>query len=221
MAVTTSSSFVAKSLKAQVLITANPQKPLQSYNALFVSAAVQAGRNAATLATSTSRAVFTSRLSGRPIAPARPGRPTTSGQFAQFINWDFDPQNDKVNLDLGYLESAAPYWAIQEIGTGHSATIAASVTGKGQVSVPSQRGRRISANLVWAANPGAQAVPATRGARNDQLFIRSQVLANQVKMRRMRINREIKAKHYLRDGAKTAFNQYRKDLTKAIRQTYK
>lgn len=222
MAASKATVFQANTLKAQVFASsATTGKPMQTYNAAFIALARQAGRAAATQATAVSRQTFTSRLSGRPIAPARRNRPTTQGQFAQFINWDFDRATDKVNFDLGYLESAAPYWAIQEIGTGRSANILQSTNGPGAVTVRSQRGRRISSALVWAGGPGLQAATQARGARNDQLFLRSQVLANSVRSRRIRINKEIKAKHYLRDGAKTAFGLYRKDLTKAFRQTYK
>lgn len=218
---TSTTSFIARTLRAQKILAGQAGKPFQAFNQPFVNAAAIAGQTAAKKATDVSRATFNSRLSGRPLAPARQGRPTTSGKFAQFINWDYKSAKDSIELDLGYLSTAAPYWAIQEIGTNHSARIIASPSGPGQVSVRSQRGRKISSALVWASGPGGRATPATRGNGQEQLFLRSQVLASNVKLRRMRINREIKAKHYLRDGAKSAFNLYRKDMTKAFRQAYK
>lgn len=220
-----SSSFQAGArLLGQALMRAaqsNSPRPMAVYNQKFINLAAAAGRQAAQQATKTSRNTFQSRLSGRPVIAPRRGRPTTQGTFSQFINWDFVSRDDDIVFDLPYLDTAAPYWAIQEIGTNHSARIIDSAAGPGSVSVRSQRGRRISANLVWASGPGRQASAAGRGIGNEQLFLRAQVLANNVRRRRIRINKEIKAKHYLRDGAKSGFGTYRQELSKAFRQAYK
>lgn len=217
----------ARSAKARKLLSqVGTGQAMRKFNLAFVQAAGQASRRAANDATNVSRNTFTSNLSGRPFAPPRPGRPTTSGQFVQYISWYVDSKTGAVRFDFPTLQAQAPYWPINEIGTNGSGT-AYSHTAQGAVkaftvyNIPSQRGRYISSGLVWASGLGAQANGPHRGIGNEQLFARATVLAQQVSLAKIRINREIKAKHFIRDGAKSGFAGYRKDMTRAFRQAYK
>jgi hypothetical protein len=220
------SILVAQSKFAKALL-AGGRRPMYLYSKQFVDAANKAGDEAARRATATSRSVFTSKLSGRPTAPPRRGRPTTEGQFAQFIDWRFDKANDAIALDLNYLDTAAPYWGIIEVGTGHTAQIANSERGPFAIGAPRQVGRRISSNLVWAAGSGGAASRAARGNPHEQLFLRTDVIATHLLAkggnklpRRIRIGQEITPKHYLRDGAQSGWRFYRREVERAFRRAY-
>lgn len=142
----------------------------------------------AAFATGVSRDTFKRKLSGRPTIPGRAGRPSTGGQFDRLIRWEAESQDgiDFVQFQIAVLEQDAPYWLIQEIGTGESGRIlddslsgvsykgtqrgAAKIQqqlkggdrpqgGSGIVSVKAQTGRMISRYLTWAdatGSPGQQ-----------------------------------------------------------------
>jgi hypothetical protein len=180
----------------------------------FAATISAAEQSAAARATQVSQAVFTSGLSPRPVVPARAGRPTTGGAFANDITWT--PSGDGVAVD--YLR--LPHYAlIQEIGTGQEAAI---TNPPGAVRVRSQVGRYISANLVWAGGGGAHAASTGRHGM-DQLVWRANVSAQQlqnVRSRRIRIRREIKGKHYLRDGGVAGFSAYSSELRRNARRIF-
>lgn len=172
-------------------------------------------------ATTRSRAQFQSRLSGRPHVPARPGRPTTGGNFGRMIKWQRERlgKHEYVAFQEEDLAARAPYWLIQEIGTGQSAMITDIQT---PVSVRSQRGRRISPSLTFADAQGNYAPP--QPGRQDQQ-IRS---LSDVKMAPFRadldaivIKREIEGKHFIRDGGHQANDQYRSTLLSLARDTFR
>lgn len=171
-------------------------------------------------ATIRSRATFQSRLSNRPHAPRREGRPTTGGNFAKIIRWDRERRADGtyVAFQLGELEARAPYWLIQEIGTGESATILDLGVGR---SVKSQRGRLISPTLTWADAQGNFDV-ARNGVRNQQLMSLRDV--KNVPLRpdfeQLRIKQEIEGKHYIREGGRHANAQYRASLLELARRMF-
>ena len=209
-------SLSALTPKAQRFLNAGAQAQK------FKQAIKQRETEAALLATKTSRAAFTGGHIFRPDAPARPGRPTTNGQFASFINWQPSGKNQGyIDFDTPGLESRAKYWLIQEIGTNHSATI---LNPLGHVSVRSQIGRTIPYNLYWAAGVGQDAKNASVGASGDQLFLASDVnaasLAN-VKSRRKRIRREIKGRHYLQAGGVEGFRYLGETLSSDARKIFK
>lgn len=120
-----------------------------------------------------------------------------------------------VRLDLEALQRVAPYWLIQEIGTGKNATVEAPGRGQqgaqaimhdvlhvGPVKVKSQAGRKIPSGLVWSGTGGNdQIVP---GPRTQPITIR----------------REIEGKHYLRTGGKQGFNRYTVELENAFRNAF-
>lgn len=138
---------------------------------------------AAAFSTGVSRDTFRRKLSGRPSIPSRPGRPSTMGSFARLIRWQAENHDgiDFVQFQIAILEQDAPYWLVQELGTGESGRIlddslsgasykgtqrgAAKIQsqikggqrpegGSGVVSVKSQRGRMISRYLTWAQAAG-------------------------------------------------------------------
>lgn len=170
-------------------------------------------------ATTASRAQFHRSLSGRPHVPTREGRPTTGGGFGRIIRWKREERSegDFVAFQLAELQGRAPYWLIQEIGTGQTATILD--TGEGR-SVKSQRGRLISPNLVWADAQGNYDVP--RGAQNQQLMSLQDVknLPLRMDLTEIRIKKEIPGKHYIRTGGVQANEQYRTSLLDLARRTF-
>lgn len=168
----------------------------------FRTAATKREMQAAKAATDLSRTTFQSRLSGRPLAPPRAGRMTTSGTFASNLVWDPDHATNSIVFDQQLIRSRAWYFLIQEIGTGQSARI---LNPPGTLTVPSQRGRLIANSmLVWAPGPGAASSPPGRGGL-EQLYLVTDLNNATRRNRRMRIRREIKGKHYLRDGGIEGF----------------
>lgn len=188
---------------------------------------------AARRATAKSRAAFTAGLSGRPIAPARKGRPTTSGQFPSYINWSATrggggKVGTTVQFDLHKLDANAPYWLIQEIGTGETANITSGVAAR-QVryggSVTSQAGRPISKFLMFAPGPGQAPTRSrglTKGKRGssgstgfDQLYragdLDKQAVAN-FRSGPHRIKREIRGKHYIQIGGNEGFRYFKSNV---------
>jgi len=172
---------------------------------------------AARVATNTSRSVFQSRLSGRPMAPSRPGRLSTGGAFASDILWQRGTVGS-IEFDLARL----PFYAlIQEIGTGQSAAI---LNPPGTITIPSQVGREISANLIWGSGPGGVASRAQTGRRDQQLYYASDLNAKSVaalRRRKKRIRREIKGKHFIGDGGNAGFLELRTRLTDEAKRIFR
>lgn len=183
----------------------------------FRQAIPAAEQAAATVATDVSRARFMSTLGTRPLAPSRPGRPSTGGQFANDIVW-VRRNGGKIALDVAKL----PIYAfIQEIGTGQTARI---LNPPGQISVRSQYGRLISANLFWGTGPGGNASRAQTGLHDDQLYYASDLNAKtvaQLRRRRKRIRREIKGKHYIADGGMAGALELRTRLTDEAKRIFR
>lgn len=178
---------------------------------------------AAQRATTISRNTFQSKLSGRPPAKSRPGRPTTSGGFPNLLQWRpvKAREGTYVAFNLTQLEGRAPYWLIQEIGTDSSATILD--TGERR-AVKSQAGRVISRNLVWADAAATYNVPLSQRARTspEQLMsvrdVKNAPLAMDLEPQRIR--KEIEGKHYIRDGGMHANREYRLSLESLARRTF-
>lgn len=168
----------------------------------FRTAAANREVQASKAATDLSRSTFQSLLSGRPLAPPRTGRITTGGTFASNLVWVPDHRNNTIDFDQQRIRARAWYFLIQEIGTGQSARI---LNPPGTLTVPSQRGRLISPNLFWAAGPGAAPSAPGRGGALEQLYLATDLNNATRRSRRMRIRREIKGKHYLRDGGIEGF----------------
>ena len=179
---------------------------------------------AAKIATDVSRFTFDSKLSGRALAPPRVGRATTGGQFASDLLWTKAPGSKDISIsfDQTKIEAAAPYWFIQEIGTGQTANVLGTavrlIVGP---SVPTQVGRRISGALVWANGAGGQAVSPQTGVGTDQLYPRGDVNGGfVVKGRTGTIRREIKGKHFIRDGGAQGFRALDSGLRADVKRIF-
>lgn len=188
-------------------------------------------RRAAQVATTTSRSRFRSQLSGRPHAPARPGRQTTGGNFARMIRWQIEPykrggvEGTVVAFQVEELQGRAPYWLIQEIGTGESARILDTGETK---TVRSQRGRMLSRYLVWADVAGTYDVDlgerqGSRGSGARQQLMSYKDVKNaplKVDLEPRRIGKEIEGKNYIRTGGRQANQQYQDTLLGLARQVF-
>jgi hypothetical protein len=194
-----SSSVQISSRARRFLAWGAPGGPLSQFRTAAANREVQA----ANAATDLSRSTFQSRLSGRPLAPPRTGRPTTLGSFASDLLWEPDHRNNSIVFDSQRIRARAPYYLIQEIGTGQVARV---LNPPGTLTIPSQRGRLIKNGLLqWASGPGAAASPPGRGGGLEQLYLVTDLNNATHRTRRMRIRREIRGKHYLRDGGIEGF----------------
>lgn len=175
---------------------------------------------AARAATEASQARFQRKMSGRPTVDPRRGRPTTQGTFGSYLVWVPEKigKNHYARFQHEDLEAAAPYWLIQEIGTGNTARILDQ--GRG-VAVKSQRGREISPSLTFADATGSYQRPSASRSREDQVVTLQQ--AKNVPImprRRIFIQKEIEPKGFIRKGGQVGLSQYRKDLRRLMKQAF-
>lgn len=187
---------------------------------------------AAKAATDASRVIYDRWHSGRPLVPQRKGRATTGGQFANLLSWSRNGQG-LIEFDMAALAAATPtaggnlsYALIQEIGTGQSARLL-NMGGTGY-TVPSQVGRTISPHLYWADGEGGSlSRPLSGKNRMAQQKLGSIGMQNLYVRpdgqfgRAGRIRREIKGKHFIRDGGLTGYDYLRQQLVKDFRSTFK
>lgn len=191
-------------------------------------------QQAADEATRASRTQFSSERSGRPFTSPRRGRRTTQGRFESHIMWIDGLEH--VFFDEEELEAAAPYYLINEVGTGtrgagiryrHDAQ--GNVTGS-RVEFPSQKGRYIAPGLAWG-DSGNVVNSKTSRYRQDQIHRtasltlgpgarRGRGAVNPLRTQRVRISREIPPKHYIREGAVAGFKSYAQPLRNAARTTF-
>lgn len=182
----------------------------------FEDMTARSARRAARVATQSSQQRWRSKLSKRATTGPRPRRPTTQGTFANFISWQPVADGQRVSAQVGKLAKVAPYWLIQEIGTGKSAKVAVGGKGRlrggqgrdgpreqGNVSVKPQAGRPIPSGLVWGGNNPKtdQIIP---GPRRKPIVIKE----------------EIKGKHYLRTGGNAGFAVFHQDLGNDFRSAF-
>ena len=150
------------------------------------------------------------------------GRETTGGRMGSFIRWRA-LKGGGVGLNLQELDSKAPHWIIQELGTGKRAQMHVGDSSGSSVTrlrtVKSQRGRRIPGGLVFASRGGVYSQPP--GTGREQLYLRSMVTGAPVIPRGMRIRREIKGRNFVRQGGTQGFRQYRRDTLAAARRAFK
>ena len=183
---------------------------------IFTEGAHAAARMAAEKATTESREIFNRRLSKRPNTNlARPSRPTTKGKFASHIAWTAtkDAERDGFKADTERLSAAAPYWLVQEIGSGASASIGKVRGGqgrsgpreKGNITIPKQAGRILPRGLVWSGNnPPNDQIEPRQGRPGPRITIRN----------------EIKGKGYMRIGGNAGFALYKLEMEKAFRRAF-
>lgn len=160
-------------------------------------------------------------------APPRAGRRSSNGKFTSHLNWVADANN--VTFDQAQADSQVPYWIIQEIGTGRSATLknggqknprGRPRAGAAYVkTVRSQRGRLIPSSLVFATGPGGQYVPPGAGG-GQQLYLRSKIKGVPVRRGAMVISREIEGQHFVQKGGQAGFRQYKPTVLAAARRAF-
>lgn len=169
----------------------------------------------------------------RDLAPPRAGR---HHGLKDAIRWR-GLKGSGVGLALNELNEKFPPWIVQEIGTGQRAImrVGGSPNPAGRPTegasyvktVKSQRGRRISPGLVFASRGGKYSPPGS--ATGQQLYLRSQVRGAPVRFDRsaqrsapgIRISREIKGQHFIREGAQAGFREYRQSVLAAARSQLK
>lgn len=191
----------------------------------FASRVVAYEDEAAKAATQESRTIYARWHSGRPIAPPRKGRPTTGGTFGDLLLWERGGTG-MIEFDMAGLKNRAPYALVQEIGTGQSAAILNGPM-MGSLSIPSQKGRRISPHLMWADSSGNVTRPMTgknraaaQGAGTigmQQLFERPPGQYGRAGL----IRREIRGKHFIRDGGMVGYDMLRDRLISDFNKTFK
>jgi hypothetical protein len=194
-------------------IDAGTLKDLLTRTESFVDSHETHLQRAASMATGVSQETFRRRLVGRASVPDRMGRPTTQGGFAQSIQW-FADDDEYVRFERDVLENIAPYWLIQEIGTGEQANI---VDEGRAVTIKSQLGRQISRFLIWAE--GGQYSPV---GTTDQLMAYRDVRNAPYRqdLDNQRIGREIEGKHYVQQGGRVANAVYRQSLLSLAQRTF-
>lgn len=166
----------------------------------------------------------------RPPAPPRAGRTSPPGALAKAIDWHIDPTDDAfIVLNQAAMDSTVKWWRVQEIGTGKSATVrkGGQPNPRGQVpkaatfrvQVKSQRGRLLPGHLVFASRAGNAQRFSDRSKR--QALVPRSVAKNSVNVpvRLRTIKNEIEGKHFIRDGAREGFRDYRSDVIAAARAT--
>lgn len=195
----------------------------------FVQRTAQHESEAARVATEESRLVYRRWQSRRPFVAPRPLRQTTMGAFPNLLTWKRINQG-QIEFDRGTLVGQAWYWEIQEIGTGQSARI---LNPSGSVTVPSQIGREIPPGLVWADGPGGSShKPMSAKARQEAEQLGSLASANQqlypaalmgggYHHRAGRIRKQIKGKHFVRDGGYLGMKTLRESLIEDARKTFR
>lgn len=154
----------------------------------------------------------------RPRTAARPGR--SGGPMKSFINWV--PKGPGVQLDLPALDRGARYWIIQEVGTGQKATMRQGGSSNKSTArtVKSQRGRKISRRLVWAAEGHFAPANYVQYGR-QQLELASQVSGVPFNRKRMVIRNEIVGQHFIQKGAEAGFRTYERSVLAAARETFR
>lgn len=194
-------------------------------------------KESAEIATGVSRDTFKRRSTSRPHVQDSPGRnrPTTMGNFRRLIHWMHERHDgiDLVQFQLARLEQDAPYWLIQEIGTGESGRIlddsmddgfvykgshrsSGTGGGSGITSVKSQVGREISTYLAWGSASGRAPAPGKQG----QLHYYRDVENAPFRDRAMVIGEEIQGKHYLRDGGRAGLANMSNNLMSLAQRTF-
>lgn len=178
-------------------------------------------KRAAQRATSASRSRFQTGRVGRHPVPSRVRRRSTMGAFARHIRWDVRKDDAEGHSYVAFqkeeLQGVAPYWLIQEIGTGNSATVLDTGERK---SVKSQIGRRIAPTLVWADVDQNYQVPS--GTRTEQLMSYKDVknVPLMMDLEPQFIKREIQPKGYIREGGFRANAEYQANLLDLARRTF-
>lgn len=182
---------------------------------------------AAATAQKTSRAKF--RYIRPSDAAPRAGRMKSSGKMKTRLRWKGTP--GLVAFDSAGMDRQTPHWIIHEIGTGERATMkrggVKNPRGRARKgsqyvrTVKSQRGRLISRGLAFGTGPSGQYSPP--GSARGQGLYRMNDLTGwspSKKRRALVIKREIEGQHFVQDGAKAGFREYRSSMRAAARRAF-
>lgn len=175
----------------------------------------QAARmSAAAVATSKSQAQFTYL---RKVVAPRQGRETTGGRLRGMLQWQADPNDTHVRFPWQQLDKVAPHWIVQEIGTGKRAIM--------RHAVSSQPGNRTGRRVGRTRNnsPDLKIVKSQVGRPiallpNTDTGIRTRI--GPIGRKPVTIQREIRGKHFVREGAKAGHRSYRQQLVAAARLSF-
>lgn len=134
-----------------------------------------------------------------------------------------------VEFDLVGLEGRAPYALIQEVGTGPGSSARILNGGRaGSISFPSQIGRNLPRHLYWGDTAGATPSRPMSGKNRAALQSAGAIGMQQLFERPAgqfgragRIRRDIKGKHYIRDGGIAGYDLLRERLEADFRKTFK
>jgi hypothetical protein len=175
---------------------------------------------AATRATATSREVFDHELKRRESAAPRVGRPTTGGAFSGYLQWAprTTSKGSVVSFDYERIDSKAPYWIIQEVGTGRSFKVLGTTTNGFAGNIRTQRGRGLPFGLQWGVG-GAYVSPGSFDGAQLQPVSTLRVPAH-TPLKRMRIRQEIEGKHFVRLGGQEGFRFYEASLRSEFRRIF-
>lgn len=194
------------------------RKPMERRVAEFLAEERKMRLEAAATATATSQRAFKYL---RPGTEPRPGRSSTGGKLASFVQWAAT-SGGFVGLGLKKLDSEAPHWIIHEVGTGERAAMrVAGVEARSIVrTVPPQRGRPIPHGLVFASGPSGSYSPpgSTTG---QQLQLASRVSGVPAGRGDLRITKEIRGQHFVKQGSEAGFRQYRPSVLAAARSKFR
>lgn len=196
----------------------------------LADAEAAARTTAAQTATNATRKAFTYHRAVD--VPARKGRDHPPGAMLAGLRWTTSSAGG-VDFDIAEADRVAPYWIIQEIGTGQKATIkrGGDPNPRGRApagntyirTVRSAIGRRIPANLVWATGAGGHYEPPGAG-QGQQLYLRATVRGAPIWEGRakdlMYITREVEGQHFVQKGGRVGFTEYRNSVLGAARKIF-
>ena len=168
---------------------------------------------------SVAAAAVANKVTQNEIPRRRPGAPPRLGRAGTLRNLRWKTMTGGVEFDLAQADRAAPWWIVQEIGTGKSAVIGSGNTQFGR-RVRSQRGRMIPNSLAWATGPGGRyAAPGSAANQQLQLAINLRGVPD-LSGRRLFIRNEIPAQHFVKQGATKGFGGYRRSVLSAARAAF-
>ncbi len=131
-----------------------------------------------------------------------------------------------MQLNIAKLNAQAPHWIIHEIGTGNSANVrypnVPLAKGRPRNDAPSrkivssQKGRPIWVLHDLTGDPTVRHAKSKRALKRRVGKRKADIpFGNAV------IGREIKAQHYIKQGAEAGFQMYRTSVLTAARRSFK
>lgn len=211
------SAYIAAA-KGQSAGASFPALFLQESAKPLIAGVVKAKTLAAKHANETSKSHLRRR---RAREEGRPGRDYAS--IKQTLDWQ--PTKTGVALNVRQLDSQAPHWIIHEIGTGNQANtrIGGQSLARGRPSrnaastrsVKKQVGRPIWVLHTFGDDPTVRTAKTKRALKRRVGRRKKDIpLGNAV------IGKEIKAQHFIREGAREGFRVYQESVLAAARASF-